>query len=484
MKKHDKRVRKKARTEKDLLGKMEIPSSAYYGIQTLRAVNNFPISGIHNHPALIRSYAIVKKAAAGANHRLGLLDRDRFRAISAACDEVIEGRLADEFPVDFFQAGAGTSTNMNLNEVIANRALEIAGRKKGEYSYIHPNDHVNMGQSTNDTFPTSMHIALLTQVSGLMRELRSLEESFAKKARQNAGLLKAARTHLQDGVPVRWGQVFKSYHTALKKSRKALEASRPLLEEVAIGGTAGGTGLNTHEDYTDEVVKLLSRYTRLTLRKSKDLLASMNSHIAVSTFSSGLRNLALELTRIANDLRLLSSGPVTGLGELTLPPVQPGSSIMPGKVNPVIAEMLNMVCFHTVGVDSAVSMAVQAGQLELNVMMPLMANELLHALDALTNALGQFRTKCVDGLTVDAEKGREYAFSSPSIATVLNRIIGYEKAGEIVKRALREHKTVLTVLREQKVIPEEILERVFDPFKITGPGMPEREGGKSRRRKG
>jgi aspartate ammonia-lyase len=463
------------RIERDLLGALEVPSSAYYGIQTLRALRNFPISGRRNHPELIRAYALVKKAAATANHELRLLDRTRWKAISAACDEIVCGKLAQEFPVDIFQAGAGTSTNMNVNEVIANRALAILGKRRGDYKSLHPNDHVNMGQSTNDTFPTAMHIALLSSLPRLTDALKVLEASFSGKARQYEKALKAARTHLQDGVPIRWGQVFGSYATAVRKSRHLLEEAASLLEEVALGGTAAGTGLNTHPEYQKRAVKNLSRFSGHNLRPSRDLLASMNCHIAISNFSSSLRNLALELTRIANDVRLLSSGPVTGLGELTLPPVQPGSSIMPGKVNPVMAEMLNMVCFHVVGVDAAVSMAVQAGQLELNVMMPLMANELLDAVDVLSRAVTQFRERCVLGLVVNKERGKANAYRSPSIATVLNRVIGYERAGGIVKKALREEKTVLEILHEEKILPEEVIERLFDPIRLTSPGFPEKE---------
>ena len=478
----ERKVKGSVRVEKDLLGSVDVPASVYYGAQTRRAVENFPVSGRPNHPGLIRAYSYVKKAAAAANHELGLLDKKRYRAISSACDDVIGGKLTDEFPVDIFQAGAGTSTNMNLNEVIANRALELSGKKKGDYYYIHPNDHVNMAQSTNDTFPTSMHVALLFSLPLLTDELSALEGSFAEKARRYARVVKSARTHLQDGVPVRWGQVFRSYATALRKGRKIIERSGKLLEEIAIGGSAAGTGLNTHRQYQRTVVSYLSKFTGLSLKQSKDLLASMNSHIAISSFSSSLRNVSLELVRIANDIRLLSSGPVTGIAELQLPAVQPGSSIMPGKVNPVIAEMLNMVCFHVVGVDSTIAMAVQAGQLELNVMMPLMANELLHGMDALANGIGQFRKLCVEGLVVDVEKSRENAFSSPSIATVLNRIIGYEKAGHIVKKSLREKKTVLEVLRDEQVLPEELLTRIFDPYNLTGPGFPEREKKKTRGR--
>ncbi len=467
---------KRTRKERDLLGEREVPASAYYGVQTLRALENFPVSGVPNHRGLVRAYAAVKKAAAGANHRLDLLDGKRFKAISTACDEIMSGEHGEHFPVDVFQAGAGTSTNMNMNEVIANRALEIMGESRGDYDTLHPNDHVNMGQSTNDTFPTAMHVALLAGLPVLLDELGALEKSFAVKAKQHRRALKSARTHLQDGVPVRWGQVFDSYRTSIRTSKALLESAKKLLREVALGGTAAGTGLNTHPEYRETAVRLLSEFTGLELKPSRDMLASMNSHIAVANFSSTLRNAALELIRIANDLRLLSSGPLTGLAEISLPAVQPGSSIMPGKVNPVMAEMLDMVCFRVIGVDSTVAMAVQAGQLELNVMMPIMANELLGAVDVLAAGIREFRTRCIDGLEVDEERGEDYAFRSPSIATVLNRVIGYERAGKLVKKALREKKTVLEVLGEEKTVPEDLLKRMFDPFSMTSPGLPEREG--------
>ncbi len=463
----------KTRTEKDSLGTREIPADAYYGIQTDRAIENFPISGLRAHPRFIDSYLYIKKAAAIANGKAGVLPKASAEALVKACDEILSGKLRDQFPVDVFQMGAGTAFNMNVNEVISNRANEILGRQKGEYAPVHPNDHANMGQSTNDTFPSAVRIAL----SFILREylhgpLESLEKAFFWKGKEFDGVLKSARTHLQDAVPIRLGQEFAAYGEAMRKSRASLLEAEKSLLELGLGGSAVGTGLNTTQGFREAILEELGRLTGIKWVSAKDMREAMQSQRPLAEVSSTLRNLCLEITRIANDLRLLSSGPTTGLAEIHLPATAPGSSIMPGKVNPSILEMANMVAFHVIGSDITVALAAQAGQLELNVMMPVMAFELNFSVTILGNALKILCEKCVVGITADEERCRQYAEASLGLATALNTFIGYANAAEVAKETLCSKKTIVQVIREKKILSEEEIKKVMDPFRMTEPGIP------------
>lgn len=463
------------RQEKDSLGDVRVPTDAYYGAQTARAVENFPISGVREHPALVEAFVAIKIAAAKANMETGMLDPKIGEAIVRAGEEILQGALRDQFVVDVFQAGAGTSFHMNVNEVIANRACELLGGSKGDVHLVHPNDHVNMGQSTNDVFPTAMRVATRMLIRDLLPVLDDLQASFEAKALEFDGIIKSGRTHLQDAAPVRLGQEFAAYAVTIGKARDRIEQAARSIEELGIGGSAVGTGLNTHPHYREKLVAHLRRLTGLKgLRTAPDMREAMQSNLPIAEVSGALRLLALELIRIANDLRLLSSGPTTGFAEITLPPVQPGSSIMPGKVNPVMAEMLNMVCFQVVGNDTTIALAVQAGQMELNVMMPVMAFDLLQSLQILTNALRVFRTKCVDGITAHSERCRQYANRSMALATALNPYIGYAAAAEVVKESVRTGKGIPEIVLEKKRLSPEQLKDVLDPFKMTEPGIPGR----------
>jgi len=457
------------RIEKDFLGEVKIPGDAYYGITTERVLQDFKISGLNLNPKFLEAYIILKKACALANMKIGRLDTKLGKAIVQGSDEILSGKLRDQFKVDVFQMGAGTSFNMNCNEVLANRANEILGSKKGDYKPINPNDHVNMSQSTNDTFPTAMRIAILLKLKDLDPELKKLEKSFQEKAIQFDNIVKAGRTHLQDAVPIRLGQEFRAYSQTVSKSRRIIQTAGESCREIGIGGSATGTGLNTTIGYREEVLNQLNKMTTLNLKQAEDLREIMQSQSAVAEISASLRNLALELTRISNDLRLLSSGPTTGLAEIRLPAIVAGSSIMPGKINPSILEMLGMVGFQVVGNDLTISMAVQAGQLELNVMMPVMAFNILFSIEILTNAIRLTRTKCIDGIEADKAKCKHYADTTLGLATILNPIIGYKTASEIVKHAIKEEKTILNVLREKQILPEEDITKLLNTSKMTKP---------------
>jgi len=463
-----------ARIEKDSLGQKEVPAEAYYGLQSVRAMENFPISGLRKHARMVEAMVMVKKAAAFANAELGLLKPDVSKAIGAAADEVLAGKLRDHFVVDVYQMGAGTAFHMNVNEVLANRAIELLGGKKGDHTVVHPNDHVNMAQSTNDVIPTAMRIAARLLLQELLPVLSDLETALGAKAKEFDGILKSARTHLQDAVPIRLGQEFAAYAATIGKCRELIAAAARSLEELGIGGSAAGTGLNTHPQYRFKLVEYLRAWTNINWRNAPDMREAMQSNLPIAEASSALRLLALELTRICNDLRLLASGPTTGFAEIVLPAVQPGSSIMPGKVNPSMAEMLNMVCFQVIGNDLTVAMAVQAGQLELNVMMPVMAYNLHHSIEILKNALRAFIDRCVVGIVADADRCRRYAESSMALATALNTHIGYARAAEVVKRALREQKTIIDVVRDEKLLTEDQIAQILDPIKLTEPGLPGR----------
>ena len=473
----------KMRLEKDLLGQHEVPFHAYYGIQTQRAVENFRISGYRAHPLLICAMGMIKKAAALANRELRLIDEKRARAIARAAGEVIEGKWNEEFVVDVYQAGAGVSFHMNANEVIANRAIELLGGKRGDYELCHPNDHVNCSQSTNDVFPTAMRLAAVFLFDDVLRAVAELAKSFSRKASDFDRILKSGRTHLMDAVPIRLGQEFAAYATSMRRCEGVLEYALGLLKEVGLGGSAVGTGVNTHPKFQKLVVRHLSKISGQELRPTDDLRYAMQSNLAMSVASSALRNLALELIRISNDLRLLSSGPNTGLAEIELPALQPGSSIMPGKVNPVMAELTAMVGFQAIGTDLVTAMAVQAGQLELNVMMPAMAWNVLHSAEILKNTMRALATKCVDGISAKEERCRYYANATISIATALNPYIGYAAAAEIAKESVKTGRPVAEIVRERKLLDERTMREILDPMRMTSPTAPIKKGLRETKRK-
>ena len=434
----------KHRIERDTLGEIKVPEAAAWGAQTQRAVENFPVSGLRAHPALIRAHVMVKLAAARANVDLGKLDKKLAAAIDQACQEVLDGKLLDQWVVDVFQAGAGTSFNMNTNEVLANRASEILGSPLGTYKPVHPNDHVNMSQSTNDTFPTAMQLAAILLGLELIEILEELADEFAAKGQEFDAIIKSGRTHLQDAVPVRLGQEFLAWSLAIHRGAERLAAALDECRELPLGGSAVGTGFNTHPEYSAKAIEHLSEISSEELGPPLDLRAAMQSMAPMGAVSSALRGLALELIRISGDLRLLASGPRTGLAEILLPAVQPGSSIMPGKVNPSMAECLSMVAMQVVGCDAAVALAVQAGQLELN-------------------------ARCLSGITADADRCRRYFETSVGLATLLNEHIGYAKAAEIAKESVKTGKTLPELILEKKLMTEADLAKALDAKFVTEP---------------
>ena len=460
------------RREKDSLGYVEVPAGAYYGAQTARALENFPMSGMRAHPALIRALAMVKRAAAEANRELGLVSRERADAIIKAAQEVLEGKWDSEFVVDVFQAGAGVSFHMNANEVIANRANEILGAPLGTYEKVHPNDHVNYGQSTNDVFPTAMRLATLLNLETLYPVLDSLAASFAAKGEEFHHIMKSGRTHMQDAVPMRLGQEFAAYAVAIAKARASIARAADTLRELGLGGSAVGTGINTHPDYRAKAVANLAAISGQALTPAEDMRWAMQSNACMAEVSSALRGLALEIIRVANDLRLLSSGPNTGFAEIYLPSLQPGSSIMPGKINPVMPELAAMVGFQVIGNDTAVAFAVQAGQLELNVMMPTMAYNVLQSITILANMMAQFDRHCVAGITANQARCEFYAQSTVSLATALNPYIGYVKAAEIVKESIATGRSIIEIAREKKLLSPEQIAEILDPARMTEPQYP------------
>ena len=432
---------RKFRIEKDSLGEVEVPSDALFGAQTQRAIQNFPISGLRPWPAFVWSMAIIKQAAAEVNADLGLLDTEKANAIRQAAAEICAGNWMDQFVVDPFQAGAGTSHNMNTNEVIANRATQLLGGKLSEY-IVHPNDHVNMSQSTNDTIPTAIRLGCLWRLDELMLALQQLVQALGDKADEFDWIVKSGRTHLQDAVPVRLGQEFSAYALAVERDRERIWRSANGLRRLGIGGTATGSGLNAHSEYHSRMVKKLSELTGLELCESDNLFESMQSMADAADFSSSLRTLAGTLTRIANDFRLLSSGPATGLDEIHLPALQPGSSIMPGKVNPVLAEMLNMAMYHVQGCDHTVILAAQAGQLELNVMMPIIAYNVFEMMQVMIGSIKAFTSKCVMGVEANPIKAEGWLEKNAIIVTALNPLIGYVNGAALVKEALNTNKSI------------------------------------------
>ncbi|HUX68509.1 MAG TPA: aspartate ammonia-lyase [Terriglobales bacterium] len=451
------------RRERDSLGEHAVPRRALYGIQTQRAVENYPISGQRAAPALIAAYGYVKWAMAAANRQLGRLPAAQARAIQRAALEVAEHQHDEQFVVDVFQAGAGVSFHMNVNEVVANRAAELLGGARGRYDRVHPNDHVNLGQSTNDTYPAAARIALRLEFDELLAAVEDCQRAFAAKGRAFRGIVKAGRTHLQDAVPIRLGREFTAYAAALGAGARGLRQAGDDLLELGLGGSAAGTGLNVPPRAAALALQHLRQRTRHRWRQAPDLVAAMQSQLALAAASAAMRNLALELIRIGNDLRLLSSGPRTGLQEIELPALQPGSSIMPGKVNPVMPEMLAMVAFQVVGNDTATALAAQAGQLELNVMMPAMAHATLQSAAILARALRAFTTKCVAGIRADRQRCEAYAHATLALATGLNPYVGYARTAKLVQEALRSGRGLLELAREQRLLPEADLRRLLDP---------------------
>ncbi|MFM9873790.1 MAG: aspartate ammonia-lyase [Fimbriimonadaceae bacterium] len=462
------------RIEKDSLGDVQVPADAYWGSQAERSRGLFQISGLTEHPTMIDAYIMLKKACTVANGELGLLEKAQVDAIAQAADEILGGKMRDQFPVDVFHMGAGTSFNMNCNEVLANRAEEILGGSKGDYKLVGSNDHVNYGQSTNDTFPTAMRVMARLMMEPLFVQVDRLEKALVDKGVEFDGILKSGRTHLQDAVPIRLGQEFAAYAASIKRSRRWLELAAWELEDLGIGGSAAGTGLNTHPDYRFRVVELLKEYTGLPFRATEDMREAMQSQLCMAGLASGLRVICLELTRITNDLRLMCSGPLTGLAEITLPPVQPGSSIMPGKVNPSMAENMNLVLFQVLGQCQSLDYCVQAGQLELNVMMPSMAFSAQFSLQILTNAIDTYVDNCIVGITANADRCKHYAETSPSLATALNAFVGYKVAADVVKKSLASGKSIPQVVREEGLLDEETLLKALDPALLTEPGIPGR----------
>jgi len=456
------------RTERDPLGELNVPADAYYGIQTERAVQNFPISGLRAPADLVTATILIKKAAAEANAALGRLDGDVARAIIAAADEILGGALRSQFVVDVYQAGAGTSHNMNANEVLANRAAELLGEPRGVYTRVHPNDHVNMGQSTNDVFPTATRIALLQGSRHLVAAARDLAKAFARKSAEFAHVLKTGRTHLQDAVPMTLGQELSGYAANIDRGADDVAQASAQLEELNLGATAVGTGLNAGADYRVRVVETLKSYTGLPLRPAANLFRVTQSMGDVLACSGATRRLAVEVGKVASDLRLLSMGPRAGLSEIVLPAVQPGSSIMPGKVNPSVPEMVNQVCFQVIGCDMTVLVACEAAQLELNVMMPVIAWNALHASTILREAMIVFRTKTVDGLAADERRARELLDRSTAVATALSPYIGYARTAEVAKAAVASGRSVRYIVLERRLLDAKRLDEILAIHKLTG----------------
>ena len=459
-----------SRIEHDLLGKKPVPADAYYGIQTARALENFNISGVplRLYPDVIRGLAMVKLAAAHANLECGVFGREILDGIEGACRELVDGKLHDQFQLDVFQGGAGTSTNMNANEVIANRALELGGHQKGDYKHCDPHDHVNASQSTNDAYPTALHVAMALGNVRLVAAINQLIESFRAKGREFSGIVKMGRTQLQDAVPMTLGQEFNAFGETLAGEVRALEAVQNVLCEINMGATAIGTGLNAPAGYAAKCTAHLARITGFPIHLAPDLIEATQDTQAFVLYSGCMKSLAIKLSKVCNDLRLLSSGPRCGLREINLPAKQPGSSIMPGKVNPVIPEVVNMVCFRVIGSDLTVSLAAEAGQLQLNVFEPVIAACIFEAQTMFINAAATLRIHCIDGITANEDVCRHYVEYSIGTVTALNPVIGYERTTELAAEAMRTGRGILELVRERQILSEEQLARVLDPRAMTG----------------
>jgi aspartate ammonia-lyase len=457
-----------SRVDRDSLGNITVPSNAYYGPFTTRAKQQYAVTGQTAHICLIKAFVMVKRSAALANKSLRLLDGEIADAIIRSCDEILDGKFIDQFVLDSVNSGAGTAFNMNCNEVIANRSLENLGKQKGEYEIISPNDHVNMSQSSNDTFPTAMHIAILLNSVELLSAIELVINTFSKKAEEFKDTVKIGRTHLMDALPVTLGNEFEEYAFSLKRANQMVTLAGKHLEYVGLGGTAVGTGANAPKGFRESAIRYLSEITRLDLKPSENMFYSLQSKFEVSTYSSSLRNLALELIKIANDIRLMASGPVAGFSEILIPPVHAGSSIMPGKVNPSLAECLNMICFNVVGNDVSVAMAAQAGQLELNVMLPGMLKCVLDSMDMLKNFLPIFAKNMIEGIKVNRDKIESYVEKSPTLVTLLNPYIGYLQAAEIYKESIKTKESIKELILRRGLMTKEEIERIFSKENILG----------------
>ena len=457
-----------SRVDRDSLGNIMVPANAYYGPFTTRAKQQYTVTGQTAHICLIKAFVMVKRSAALANKSLRLLDGEIADAIIRSCDEILDGKFIDQFVLDSVNSGAGTAFNMNCNEVIANRSLENLGKQKGEYEIISPNDHVNMSQSSNDTFPTAMHIAILLNSVELLSAIELVINTFSKKAEEFKDIVKIGRTHLMDALPVTLGNEFEEYAYSLKRAKQMVTLAGKHLENVGLGGTAVGTGANAPKGFRESAIKNLSEITRLDLKPSENMFYSLQSKFEVSTYSSSLRNLALELIKIANDIRLMASGPVAGFSEILIPPVHAGSSIMPGKVNPSLAECLNMICFNVVGNDVSVAMAAQAGQLELNVMLPGMLKCVLDSMDMLKNFLPIFAKNMIEGIKVNRDKIESYVEKSPTLVTLLNPYIGYLQAAEIYKESIKTKESIKELILRRGLMTKEEIERIFSKENILG----------------
>jgi aspartate ammonia-lyase len=451
----------KFRLDQDSLGKVKIPSDAYYGAFTGRAIKQYHVTGNKAHENLIKSFVMIKRSAAVANMKTKAIDVKRGKAIVSACDKILSGKHIDQFVVDMINSGAGTAFNMNSNEVVANVALEILHKKKGEYQHIHPNDHVNMSQSSNDTYPTAMHVAILMNLKDTILGIDKLIKSLTKKSKQFSSYKKIGRTHLMDALPVTLGNEFAAYVTSITKARNAIVAAQKELQNVALGGTAVGTGANTPKGYRKIVISELAKISKLPIKPEKNMQYALQSKFAVSNLSGALRNLALEINKLANDIRLMASGPIAGLAELGIPTVHAGSSIMPGKVNPSLAECMNMICFNIIGNDTAVSNAAQAGQFELNVMLPGMLKCILESTDMLKNFLPIFSANLIDGLTANRDKLRKDIENSPVIVTLLTPKIGYLKSAELFKESLKTGKTIRELVVSKKLLSNKEIDSLF-----------------------
>jgi aspartate ammonia-lyase len=459
------------RTERDPLGELQVPADAYYGVQTMRAVENFRISELRAPQDLVTATILIKKAAAQANASLERLDRDIAQAVVAAADEILAGRLRDQFVIDVYQAGAGTSHNMNANEVLANRSAELLGVRRGVYDIVHPNDHVNMGQSTNDVFPAATRLAILLGSGSLVQSANGLADALDSKARQFGSVLKTGRTHLQDAVPITLGQEFSGYAACIRRGADDVQRASEQLCELNIGATAVGTGLNAGDEFRERVVDNLRRATNLPLVPAANLFRVTQSMGDVLAYSGALRRLAVELGKVASDLRLLSMGPRAGLSEITLPAVQPGSSIMPGKVNPSIPEMVNQVCFQVIGCDTTVVVACEAGQLELNVMMPVIAWNALHASGILRESMRTLREKCVEGIVANESRARELLDRSTATATALSPYIGYAATADIAKEAVKSGRSIRELVMERGLLDQQRLDEILSIDAMTRGGI-------------
>lgn len=463
---------KKYRLEHDSIGEKEVPEDAYYGVQTLRAYENFNITGLKMHPELINSVAQIKKAAAITNFEVGELDKKRASAITQACDEIIAGKLHDQFIVDPIQGGAGTSLNMNANEVIANRAIEILGGKKGDYKLVNPNDHVNFGQSTNDVFPSCGKMAALKLLGNAQEQLKRLEEALMDKAKEFDSVIKMGRTQLQDAVPIRLGQEFHAYASAIRRDIRRFDNAKEEIRCLNLGGTAIGTGLNADVQYFHRVVKNMSTLTGEELVQSYDMIDATQNLDSYASVSGIVKNCAVNLSKMSNDLRLMSSGPRTGFGEINLPARQNGSSIMPGKINPVIPEVVTQVAFHVIGNDTTITMAAEAGQMELNAFEPVVFYSLFSSITSMTGAVNTLVKNCILGITANEKRCEDLVSKSVGITTALCPYIGYQKAASIAKKSLKTGESVTSLVLKDELLTQKQLDDILDPYALTGPELP------------